>query len=41
MLRKAASRTQEALWTTIGQLIESFSHEECRNYIRNSGYAFD
>lgn len=41
MLKKAAARTQEALWTTIGQLLEHFSPEECRNYLENSGYAFE
>lgn len=40
LLRKAAARTREALWTTIGQLLDDFSPEECRNYIANSGYAF-
>ena len=41
LLRKAAARTQEALWTTIGKLLDEFSAEECRNYIENSGYAFE
>ena len=41
LLRKAAARSQEALWTTIGQLLDAFSPEECRNYIENSGYAFE
>ena len=40
-LRKAAVRTREALWTTIGQLLETFSPAECQNYLANSGYAFD
>ena len=41
LLRQAAARTREALWTTIGRLLERFSPDECRNYIRNAGYAFD
>ena len=35
-LRKAAARTRDALWAAIGQLIGSFSPEECRNYLANS-----
>jgi len=38
LLRKAAARTVEALWVTIGQLLDYFSPEECRNYIRHAGY---
>ena len=41
LLRKAAVRTREALWNTIGNLLEAFSTTECRNYIANSGYAFE
>lgn len=41
LLRKAAARTREALWTTIGYLLDAFTPVECRNYIQNSGYAFD
>lgn len=41
MLRKAAARTRDALWTAIGQLLDHFSPEECRNYLENSGYAFE
>lgn len=41
LLRQAAARTREALWTTIGQLLQAFSPAECRNYLVNSGYAFD
>jgi transposase len=38
LLRKAAARTKDALWTAIGQLIDAFEPDECRNYIRNCGY---
>jgi transposase len=41
LLRKAAARTREALWSTIGHLLDAFSPAECRNYLENSGYAFD
>jgi transposase len=39
LLRKAAARTVEALWEAIGRLLDSFSPEECANYIRRAGYA--
>ena len=38
LLRKAAARTREALWTTIGALLDRFSPEECQNYLANCGY---
>ncbi len=38
-LRKAGARTRDALWTTIGRLLDTFSPDECRNYLANSGYA--
>jgi len=41
LLRKAAARTREALWTTIGRLLGTFTPAECRNYLANSGYAFE
>jgi transposase len=39
LLRKAARRTRETLWNTIGNLISDFTAEECANYIRHAGYA--
>lgn len=41
LLRKAAVRTRDALWNTIGSLLDAFSPAECCNYLENSGYAFD
>jgi transposase len=41
LLRKAAARTRDTLWTTIGQLLDAFSPAECRNYLINSGYEFE
>ena len=38
LLRKSAERTVEGLWTRIGQLIDEFTPEECRNYFRHCGY---
>ena len=40
LLRKAAARTQDALWETIGASLEDFTLAECHNYIVNSGYEF-
>jgi transposase len=38
LLRKAGARTKEALWSTIGKLLDDFSPAECRHYLVNSGY---
>jgi len=35
-LRKVGARTRETLWATIGRLLETFSPDECRNYLANS-----
>ena len=40
LLRGAAARTKDALWTTIGQLLGRFTTAECHNYLANSGYEF-
>ena len=32
LLRKAAERSVEDLWTRIGTLLDSFSTKECQNY---------
>ncbi len=39
LLRDAAERTVEALWQTIGRLLDQFSPTECANYIRHCGFA--
>src|SRR4051812_8227682 len=36
-LRKAAARTRDALWETIGTSLDAFTPAECQNYIVNSG----
>jgi putative transposase len=38
LLRKAAARTVEAVCAAIGQLLGTFTRDECANYFRNSGY---
>ena len=38
LLRKAAARTQEALWDAIGRHLDDFTPEECRNYLAHCGY---
>jgi transposase len=38
LLRKAAERTVEGLWTTIGQLLDAFTPTECANYFAACGY---
>ena len=38
LLRKAAARTKDALWDTIGQALNAFPETECRNYLANCGY---
>ena len=39
LMRTASERTVEAVWKRIGSLLESFSPQECANYLRNAGYA--
>lgn len=38
LLRKAAERSIESLWTTIGRLLQLFTPDECRNYFAAAGY---
>ncbi len=38
LLRKAGERTKEALWNRIGELVDTFTPDECRNYFRHCGY---
>lgn len=40
-LRRAGAGTRDALWAAIGHLLGTFSPEECRNYLANSGYEFE
>jgi transposase len=38
LLRKAAERTVEGLWTKIGELLPAFTPKECANYFATAGY---
>jgi transposase len=38
LVRTAAERTVEGLWSAIGRLIDQFRPAECRNYFRHAGY---
>ncbi|MDO8912778.1 MAG: IS630 family transposase [Phenylobacterium sp.] len=41
MLRKAAARTLEQLWSAIAQIIDAFTPRECANYFAAAGYDAD
>jgi transposase len=38
LLRKAGQRTVDGLWDFLGQALDAFGPEECRNYFRHCGY---
>jgi transposase len=38
LLRKAAERTVEGLWSAIGRLIDAVTPEECANFFAAAGY---
>lgn len=38
LLRKAAERSVEGLWSRIAALLSTFTPEECANYFRNARY---
>jgi transposase len=38
LLRKAAARSLDTLWSAVGQLLQHFRPEECANYFKNDGY---
>ena len=39
LLRKAAARTLETICAAIGEILGTFTPEECSNYFANSGYS--
>lgn len=41
LLRKAAERTVDGLWKTIGRLVDVFTPQECANYFAAAGYDAD
>ena len=38
LLRKAAARTRDELWSTIGRLLATIPPSECANYLNHCGY---
>jgi len=40
LLKSAAERTVDALWSTCGKLLDRFGPTECRNYLRHAGYRY-
>jgi transposase len=38
LLRSAAERTVDGLWSAVGRLLDRFTPGECRNYFRHCGY---
>ena len=38
LLRKAAERTVDGLWTAIGRILDLFTPRECANYFAAAGY---
>jgi transposase len=38
MLRKAATRSIDGLWSTIGRINDTFNSTECANYFAAAGY---
>jgi transposase len=38
LLRKAGKRTVDGLWEFLGQALDAFAPQECRNYMRHCGY---
>jgi transposase len=38
LLRRAAERTVDGLWSAIGRLLDCFGRRECRSYFRHCGY---
>jgi len=38
LLRKAQARSRDAVCTTIGALLHTYTPQECANYLTNSGY---
>jgi transposase len=37
LLRKAAARTKDALWSTLGRLLEAVPERECANFLHHCG----
>jgi transposase len=39
LLRQAAERTVDGLWSAVGRIIDRFTSTECRNYFTATRYA--
>ncbi len=39
LLRAAAERSVDDLWARIGECLDAFTPDECRNYFKHAGYA--
>ena len=40
-LRAAAARTFDSLWRAIGDTCDLFNHDDCWNYFKTAGYAYE
>jgi transposase len=38
-MRKAAARNFDAICENLGRIIDTFTHQECKNFLTNAGYA--
>lgn len=41
LIRKAAARTYQELWKTVGHVCDLFTDEECYNFFKAAGYKTD
>ena len=41
LIRKAATRTYDALWRTVGAVCDLFKPHECMNYFKAAGYGLN
>ena len=39
LLRQAAERSVDNLWSRIGEILDAFMTDECRNHFNHAGYA--
>ena len=38
-MRKTQARSRENLWRAVGSILDSFTPDQCANYLPNKGYA--
>ena len=41
LIRRAAARTYDDLWRTLGHVCDLFTEEECFNFFKSAGYETD